>query len=114
MSIIHCLSVHTTLIPVRLHKVSVAPTNMVYLDDYYSAKPGKLSARRKSSYIPTKKAKSIRQSLKDIFFPGAGGSRSSTARPPFPALAALQFSPQNHRHNEESFPYKFHKPIQVR
>ena len=30
---------HTTLVPVKLHKVSVAPTNIIFLDGYYKKPP---------------------------------------------------------------------------
>ena len=77
-------SFHTTLVPVKLHKVSVAPTNMILLDDYYNKKVMGLQRRRLSKVKETPKG--FGQSLKDIFFPNTPARRiikvkKSKARP---------------------------------
>ena len=46
-------------------QVSVAPTNTLYLDEYYNG----LEGIKKRKYSYTEKPKSFGQSLKDLFFP---------------------------------------------
>lgn len=131
---------HTTLVPVRLHKVSVGPTTMIHLDhyynglqevnqnDYYDTK--KDIKRRKFSNEP-EKSKSFGQSLKDLFFPDKKSNRriikikkqqletfTTTLKPFFTTLSTLKEKLSYSKYNQDidkissqSFPYVFQRPI---
>jgi len=94
-------SIHTTIVPVKLHKVSIAPTNMVMLDDYYNNNKDLAFHRRRLSVV-REKPKGFGQSLKDIFFPNVNTrkiikvrkpqlkSMSTTMKPIYTTLRAIQ------------------------
>eukprot|EP00090_Calanus_glacialis_P008621 TRINITY_DN16973_c0_g1_i1.p1 TRINITY_DN16973_c0_g1~~TRINITY_DN16973_c0_g1_i1.p1 ORF type:complete len:620 (-),score=99.64 TRINITY_DN16973_c0_g1_i1:77-1936(-) len=75
-------SFHTTLVPVKLHKASVAPTNMVLLDDYYNKNV--MGGKRRRLHLIKEKPKGFGQSLKDIFFPNTPTRRIIKVKKPKP------------------------------
>ena len=90
-------SIHTTFIPVRLHKVYSVPSNMVMLDDYYN-KIRDAGDQRRRLHTIQEKSKGFGQSLSDIFFPNLAPRRiikvrkgqPTTMKPLYTTLRAIR------------------------
>ena len=116
-----------------LLQVSVAPTNMIHLDNYYNRlqehykyQDPLLDTRREFSPTP-EDSPSIGQSLKDLFFPSTKSNRrvikikkpmaglpSTTLKPFFSTLSTLKDKlSYTDKKYSQSFPYVFQKPIEA-
>lgn len=103
-------------------QVSVAPTNTLYLDEYYNG----LEGIKKRKYSYTEKPKSFGQSLKDLFFPNVRNPNRKIVKVKKPHLSfvpsplsvpgpevRLGHHQEADRSKADTFPYKFLKPIEA-
>ena len=111
-------------------QVSVAPTNMIQLDQYFNSLQEnnkydpKDTDRREYSPEP-EDSPSIGQSLRDLFFPSTKSNRrvikikkpglpSTTLKPFFTELSTLKDKlSYTDKKYSQSFPYVFQKPIEA-
>ena len=114
--------------------MSVAPTNMIHLDNYFNSlkehshqyDPSQNTKRRE--YLPEPEdSPSIGQSLKDLFFPSTNSNRrvikikkpmaglqSTTLKPFFTTLSTLKDKlSYTDKKYSQAFPYVFQKPIEA-
>ena len=114
--------------------MSVAPTNMIHLDNYFNSlkehsqkyDPSKNTIRRE--YLPVPEdSPSIGQSLKDLFFPSTKSNRrvikikkpmvglpSTTLKPFFTTLSTLKDKlSYTDKKYSQPFPYVFQRPIEA-
>ena len=115
-------------------QVSVAPTNMIHLDNYYNSLKENNhkyetildSNRREHSPVP-EDTPSIGQSLKDLFFPSTNSNKrviklkkpmvglpSTTLKPFFTTLSTLKDKlSYTDKKYSQPFPYVFQRPIEA-